>query len=143
MANQTGLASNTWGLLQRLVYRGPPPFVNIALKHDLRPPSFFIFRELDQPRTMSEIAAALHCDNSNVTGLIDRLEEKGLVDRQPAEHDRRVKLLELTAKGKRLREQMMRAVAQPPDWLAKLSAKDQRALREVLERALDADPSSA
>ena len=27
---------------------------------------------------MSEIAAVLHCDNSNVTGIVDGLEEKGL-----------------------------------------------------------------
>ena len=33
---------------------------------------------------MSEIAAVLHCDNSNVTGIVDGLEEKGLAMREPS-----------------------------------------------------------
>ena len=45
---------------------------------------------------MSELANALFCDNSNVTGIVDRLEERGLVRREAAEGDRRVKLLVLT-----------------------------------------------
>ena len=40
---------------------------------------------------MSALAHALHCDNSNVTGIVDRLEAAGLVERRAAEHDRRVK----------------------------------------------------
>ena len=40
--------------------------------------------------------ARAQCDNSNVTGIADRLEAAGLVERRPAEHDRRVKTLVLT-----------------------------------------------
>ena len=39
---------------------------------------------------MSELACALHCDNSNVTGIVDRLEDRGLSSVTRAEHDRRV-----------------------------------------------------
>ena len=38
----------------------------------------------DEPKPMSELAAALRCDNSNVTGIVDRLEDRGLVERRPA-----------------------------------------------------------
>ena len=32
---------------------------------------------------MSELAEAMRCDNSNVTGIADRLEDRGLVERRP------------------------------------------------------------
>jgi DNA-binding MarR family transcriptional regulator len=92
---------------------------------------------LDEPRTMSEIASFLHCDNSNVTGIVDVLEEKGLARRQPAERDRRVKLIALTAEGRRVRTRLMRAVEKPPAWLEGLAEADRRTLRDLLRRAVD------
>jgi DNA-binding MarR family transcriptional regulator len=110
--------------------------VKIAMAHDLRPPAFGTLRALDEPKTMSELAGALHCDNSNVTGLIDRLAERGLVERQAAEHDRRVTLLVLTPKGRRLRAEMMETMAEPPEWLERLPDRDQRTLLRIFKRAL-------
>ena len=52
---------------------------------------------------MSRLADTLSCDASNVTGLVDRLESRGLVRRQPSAEDRRVKVLQLTPAGSRLR----------------------------------------
>ncbi|HVY96385.1 MAG TPA: MarR family transcriptional regulator [Solirubrobacterales bacterium] len=132
-AGGVGDAREAWRLLVPLVY--PPPFLAIAREHGLRPATFGALRMLDEPRAMGEIAAFLHCDNSNVTGIVDGLEEKGLVERRPAEHDRRVKLIALTAAGRRLRARLMKAVEVPPEWLRDLSPGDQQALREILERA--------
>jgi DNA-binding MarR family transcriptional regulator len=129
-------AKEAWSLLAGLVY--PPPFLTIAREHDLRPATFGALRALDQPRTMSELAQALHCDNSNVTGIVDSLEEKGLAGRFPSEGDRRVKLVELTEEGRRLRARLMREAAKPPAWLHGLSEADQKTLREILGRAVDA-----
>lgn len=126
-------AREAWRLLAPLVY--PPPFIHIGREHDLRPAAFGALRMLDQPRAMSEIASYLHCDNSNVTGIVDGLEERGLVERQPAEHDRRVKLIALTPEGRRLRARLMKAVEVPPEWMQRLSGEDQQALRDILERA--------
>ena len=125
-----------WGLLSSLVY--PPPFAAIARELDLRPAAFGTLRMLSQPRTMSEVANALQCDNSNVTGIVDSLEQKGLVRRRPSEEDRRVKLIELTAEGKRVHARLEKAFATPPAWVDALSAEDQRSLRDVLQRAVDA-----
>jgi DNA-binding MarR family transcriptional regulator len=129
-------AHEAWGLLATLVY--PPPFIEAARKLDLRPAAFGTLRALDEPRTMSEIAAVLHCDNSNVTGIVDVLEEKGLAVRQPSAEDRRVKLIALTDEGRRLRTRLKRAVEKPPAWLERLSEADQGALRDLLRRATDA-----
>lgn len=126
-------AREAWGLLTGLVY--PPPFAAIARELDLRPAAFGTLRMLEGPRAMGEIAAALHCDNSNVTGIVDSLEQKGLVRRRPAENDRRVKLIELTPEGRRVQARLARAFAKPPDWVKSLSAEDQRALRDILRRA--------
>ncbi len=84
---------------------------------------------------MSELASQMHCDNSNITGIIDRLEDRGLVQRRAAEHDRRVKHLLLTERGADLRERLGAAMAQPPAQLEKLSADEQRQLRDLLRKA--------
>jgi DNA-binding MarR family transcriptional regulator len=126
-------AHEAWNLLSALVY--PPPFLTIAREHGLRPPTFAALRALDQPRTMSEIASLLHCDNSNVTGIVDGLEERGLAVRESSPADRRVKLISLTAEGRRVRTRLVRAADRPPSWIASLSDSDQRRLRDLLRRA--------
>jgi DNA-binding MarR family transcriptional regulator len=87
---------------------------------------------------MSSLAEALHCDNSNITGIADRLEAAGLVERRTGERDRRVKTLALTEKGAGVRRAVIDAMSQPPPPIAALSAADARALRDVLRRATDA-----
>jgi DNA-binding MarR family transcriptional regulator len=126
-------AREAWGRLARLVY--PPPFLAVARKLDLRPASLGALRVLDEPRAMGEIARFLHCDNSNVTGLVDGLEERGLVRRESSPKDRRVKLIALTAEGRRVRARLMKEVETPPAWLESLSEADQRSLAAILGRA--------
>jgi DNA-binding MarR family transcriptional regulator len=128
-------AREAWRLLAGLVY--PPPFLAIARELGLRPASFGALRTLDRPRTMSEIAAVLHCDNSNVTGIVDGLEEKGLATRRPSETDRRVKLIALTAEGRKVRGVLTRAIEKPPAWVEGLSEADRRAMVEILGRAIE------
>jgi DNA-binding MarR family transcriptional regulator len=134
-AGSSDAAREAWGLLSALVY--PPRFLEIARRLGLTPPAFGTVRFLDRPRTMSEIAASLHCDNSNVTGIVDGLEEKGLATRRPSEGDRRVKLIELTADGRQVRARLTRAVEKPPEWIEGLSEADRRALRDLLRRAAE------
>jgi DNA-binding MarR family transcriptional regulator len=129
------LASETWLLLQRIVFSQRPSFVAVARELDLIPPHVIALRALDQPRPMGELARLLACDNSNITGIVDRLEERGLVERTAADHDRRVKLIVLTAEGKRVRERLERRMAEPPPPILSLSTEDQGALRDILRRA--------
>jgi len=90
----------------------------------------------DEPRSMKELAELLVCDASNVTGIADRLEARGLVERRPAEGDRRVKLLALTPAGDELREQVLAIMLEPPAAIRSLSRDDQVALRDILRRAV-------
>jgi MarR family transcriptional regulator, organic hydroperoxide resistance regulator len=93
----------------------------------------------DAPIAMSRLAEALHCDNSNVTQIVDRLEADGLVERRPAPHDRRVKTLVLTDEGRRIRAEVERRMTEPPPLLAALRGEDARLLRDALRRMVDRD----
>jgi len=132
-------AAEAWALVQRLVGPQRKRFMALAAEYDLSPPQLGALKALDpaRPVAMSELAGILGCDNSNVTGIVDRLEYRGLVERRPAEHDRRVKLLALTEEGQELREALGERLHAPPHELASLSLEDQRSLRDILRRAFE------
>jgi DNA-binding MarR family transcriptional regulator len=132
------LASEAWVLLQRIAFSQRPAFVAAAREFDLLPQHVIALRSLDRPIPMSELARLLACDNSNVTGIIDRLEERGLAERRNAAHDRRVKLVALTPEGKRLKQGVEARMAEPPPPIEALSRQDQRSLRDILRRAAEA-----
>jgi DNA-binding MarR family transcriptional regulator len=96
-------------------------------------------RLLDPERSlpMSAVAERLFCDASNVTGIADRLETRGLIERRSAEGDRRVKALALTSAGVELRSRVLEIMSEPPAAIAALPEADQRALRDILRRAVD------
>src|SRR4051795_7705877 len=131
------LGDETWSLLQELVLSQRPRWMAVIREHDLIAPHWIALQALDEPKAMGELAKALSCDNSNVTWITDRLEERDLVTRTPAPHDRRVRMLVLTKKGRALREEINVRLAEPPPPIAGLSGDDQRALRDVLRRAVE------
>ena len=77
----------------------------LAEKYNLTPIQLFAMNALQQKQTageggtMSGLANALHCDASNVTGIVDRLSALKFITRQENPNDRRVKTLQLTAHG--------------------------------------------
>jgi DNA-binding MarR family transcriptional regulator len=112
----------------------------IASEFALSPPQLFALRALepDRPAPMSRLAGVLRCDASNVTGIVDRLEDRGLVERRAAPHDRRIKHLVLTDAGVALRERIAARMDQPPAALAALPDDEQRELRDILHKVLAA-----
>ena len=80
----------------------------------------------------------LICDASNVTGVVDKLEARGLVARQPDPQDRRVKMLAVTDAGNEVRRRLLDESSAPPAPLAALGVEDQRKLCEILEKLLAA-----
>jgi DNA-binding MarR family transcriptional regulator len=130
-------AGEAWALMHELFHASRRRFLAVASEFELSPPQVRALGVLDpeRPVPMSELAEALHCDNSNVTGIVDRLEERGLVERTPAADDRRVKLIAATKAGHRLRNSLNRRLAVPPEPLARLSEADKRTLRDILRKA--------
>ena len=133
-----GAAAEAWGLLLQLFFtHHRPRLIELGQELDLAPQQMIALKSLEEPRPMSALAGMLACDSSNVTGIVDRLESRGLVERQSSPTDRRVKLLVLTAEGRRVREKIVTRMHFPPPPIAELPAKDQRALRDLLRTALD------
>ena len=137
-AAQRTPAEEAWQLLQQLMMGQRGRMFAAAAEFDLAPAQMFALKALEpgEPRAMGDLACALRCDNSNVTGIVDRLEARGLVQRRPSERDRRVKMLEVTPEGAKLRAQLHDRLSRPPEALAGLSDEDARTLRDVLARAL-------
>jgi MarR family transcriptional regulator, organic hydroperoxide resistance regulator len=132
-------AREAWGLFWRIFSADKPRRMATLNELGLAPMQSMALMQLrpDEPMTMSAMAHALQCDNSNVTGIADRLEAMGLVERRAAEHDRRVKTLVITELGTTVRGQVEKRMSVPPPPLANLSEADATALRDILGRALE------
>jgi DNA-binding MarR family transcriptional regulator len=98
----------------------------------------------ERPGPMHELAGAMGCDPSYVTGIADQLEALGLAERRSAMHDRRVKVLALTSAGVAARQRFLDHLACGPFAVDQLSAAEAAVLAELLERVLDdSEPGSA
>ena len=133
-------ACRAWQLLMKFFFaqRAHLPVCGGA---DLSPALCHVLHLLEpgRPLPMKRLADTLSCDASNVTGLVDRLESRGLVQRQASEGDRRVKALELTAAGKRVRADLLGQMARRSLPLSRLTIRQQRTLVKLLEALVDED----
>ncbi|HEX8101698.1 MAG TPA: MarR family transcriptional regulator [Solirubrobacteraceae bacterium] len=130
-------AQEAWGHIWRIFLDDKPRRMAIMAELGLSFQQAMALSRLEpgEPLTMSALATSMQCDNSNVTGIVDRLEAAGLAERRPAEHDRRVKTVVLTARGEEVRAEVTARAGQPPPALAALSTQDARTLRDILARA--------
>jgi MarR family transcriptional regulator, organic hydroperoxide resistance regulator len=132
-------AREAWELLWRVMQAHKGRMMTLAGELGLAPMQLHALRLIEPGAElpMSALAGKLFCDASNVTGIVDRLEARGLIERRPASYDRRVKLLALTDEGRRVREAAWQQLSQPPPEIAALPLGQQRALRDALRAALD------
>lgn len=91
------------------------------------------------PLPMRQLAGRMACEPSNITGIIDRLELRGLVERHPDPNDRRVKHAAATAAGSETTRRLRRSLntvhfAREP--LAGLSPVERVLLRDLLKRLI-------
>jgi len=128
-----------WQLLVRLFFTQRANLPTLAAELRLSPAQCHVLHLIEpgRPIPMGQLAETLACDASNVTGLVDRLESRGLVRRLPSAADRRVKVLDLTPTGSRLRTLLLDRMTSPPDTLRRLSAREQRTLVRILSRLLE------
>jgi DNA-binding MarR family transcriptional regulator len=90
--------------------------------------------------SMRTLAGTWRCDASTVTWIVDRLETRGLVERQPHPSDRRVKLVVLSRKGERLRDELLGGLYRPPAVLSALPPDDLRTLHRLATRLQASEP---
>jgi len=113
-------------------------FIGTVTELELSPPQAHALKVLrpGNPIAMRELADGLHCDPSNITGIVDRLEARGLVERRTDAGDRRIKTLLLTGRGVELRGRLLDRLSEPPPAIASLTADEQRQLRDLLRRVV-------
>ena len=93
-----------------------------------------------EPLPMRRVAQRLKCEPSNVTGIVDRLESRGLVERRPDPADRRVKLAAPTAEGERTAERLRTSLHFAREPLGQLTVAERTLLKELLRRMLGMAP---
>jgi len=132
-------ACDAWQLLTQLFFAHRANLPTLAAELQLSPAQCHVLHLLEpgRPIPMGQLAETLACDASNVTGLVDRLESRGLIRRRASEEDRRVKVLELTPTGARLRTLLIDRMTAPPATLRRLSVAEQRSLVRILARLLE------
>src|SRR5262245_2823567 len=126
-----------WRLMLGLFFEQRGRMLAVAQEFGLAPQQAFALMNLqpDEPLKLSDLAGKLRCDNSNVTGIADRLEAAGLAQRVPHPTDRRVKTLLLTEQGARVRRSYQERLSHTPAAIEGLSDGDATALVEILQRA--------
>jgi DNA-binding MarR family transcriptional regulator len=88
--------------------------------------------------SMRSLAEMWNCDASFVTVVVDGLERRGLVERQVADYDRRIKTVELTQEGVASRERALDAVYAPRAGFLALTASEQETLARLLRKMTEA-----
>jgi DNA-binding MarR family transcriptional regulator len=132
-------ACRAWQLLVKFFFSQRDRLPTLADELDLSAVQCHVLHliEPERPVPMGRLADTLGCDASNVTGLVDRLEARGLVWRRPAVEDRRVKVIQLTPTGTRLRAELLRHMTGRSCRLSSLSAGDRRSLVRILEALVE------
>ena len=100
---------------------------------------WMILKRLDrQPGlTQNELAGIVEVEPITIARLVDRLEARGLVERRPAAHDRRIRHLFLTDEGRQLRAAVGERLGRPPAGFDALSEAEARQLRDLLAKVAD------
>ena len=134
-------ACEAWELLFDLLMRQRTRLPQVAAEFELSEPQCHVLRLLEPGAgaPMRTVVERLGCDASNVTGIVDRLEARGLVERTACAHDRRVRMLRLTPRGAQMRARIVAKMNEPPEPIAGLPADDLAALCAILRRALGGD----
>jgi DNA-binding MarR family transcriptional regulator len=109
-------------------------FAERIAEFDLNPSLAMALRFLDTPTPQRDLAAALHCDPSHVTAIVDRLEDRGLVERRVDPVDRRVKNVVVTAAGRRLRSRLDARLAESAPVLEALTPGELETLQRLLAK---------
>lgn len=132
------LSAEVWAVMRGLFRDHRLRFLTAASGLDLHPAQAGALLQLHRPLPMHELAAELGCDNSNVTGLVDRLAARRLVAREASPHDRRVRQVVLTPAGRRLRAQLLARIGPPAaTGISNLSTEEQRQLLGLLRKIAD------
>ncbi len=132
---QQQASENIYWMLLRVAFRAKGGLAKLAEKHDLTVVQLYTLGILE-PGThmpMNNVSTILHCDASNVTGIVDRLLSREYIERNEHTSDRRIKMISLTKNGEKLRTRLFEEMTtyQIPEFDS-LNHDQKAQLRELL-----------
>jgi DNA-binding MarR family transcriptional regulator len=126
-------------LIARIVERYTEEYAQAASRQDLTLIQAKVLNSLDEPLPMHRIAERLGSERSNVTGIVDRLQARGLVERRQDEQDRRIRNIVPTAAGRALAQGFRSSLNFAAEPLAALAPAEREQLRDLLRRIVALD----
>jgi DNA-binding MarR family transcriptional regulator len=134
--SKAALARRIWQLMFELLMRTAPDRGRSLGRRGLTPNDSRALASLNsqEGRTMRSLADEWECDASNATWIVDRVERFGLAERRTVPHDRRVKLVVLTARGVKTKAELMEEFLAPPATLLDMDPSDLDTLLSALEK---------
>lgn len=109
--------------------------IELGSKYDLTSMQTLTLFMLDRPCPMNALRKAFNCDASNITGLVDGLEQKELASRYESSEDRRIKMVRLEERGREVRHALLRHLGkhEGPDW-SRLEPNEYQTLMRLLQK---------
>lgn len=97
-----------------------------------------------EPKAMNKLASVFGCDASNVTGIVDGLEQKGLIVRTESKADRRKKVIMLTEEGITIRKHIFDKLADKHNVLfSGLDTQDLQTFGRILQQITTSCPNGS
>jgi DNA-binding MarR family transcriptional regulator len=114
----------------------------VLRKHGLTMWGYVVLTALDGApvRTQAALAEAIGADKSRIIPTLDELQRAGYIERHPDPDDRRVRLLAITADGRRIKDAAQAEIQRGEErWLGELDPADRRTFLRVLRQLTRAE----
>jgi DNA-binding MarR family transcriptional regulator len=131
------MSAEVVALFARITARYGREYEAAASRHGLTPQQVKALLALDEALPMRRVAERLGAEPSNLTGIVDRLQARGLVERRADPSDRRIKLIATTDAGKAVAADLRGRLPFATDPLAALSDGQRQDLRDLLRLMAD------
>jgi DNA-binding MarR family transcriptional regulator len=102
--NKSEQLAHTYELLIGCMMQAKHRLTEIAGENNITGMQAMMLIMLQEPSPMNSFTKIFNCDASNITGIVDGLEKRGLAARFPLEKDRRIKMIKLSPDGEKLRD---------------------------------------
>lgn len=130
-------SGDSYHKLLLLMMRAKRRIARLSEQQDLTPVQglLLVMFEPTKGKSMNDLSCRMGCDASNVTGLVDRLDSQGLIERTVDPADRRVKMIALSKKGQHARAQILAglAAAEAVD-LQRLTPEEQTQFMNIIDK---------
>lgn len=142
-SGKKSVAADVWRLMLECSMAQFGQASEIVQRLGLTPGHMKLLLQLEEGdgRAMGSLAQSFRCDASTMTWLVDRLEERGLVERRALLSDRRVKAVALTPHGARAKAQLMAYLYEPPTPLMAVDRPALEAVEDALAKIKRSKPS--